>query len=49
MSTGLAIVGYGRMGRLIEELRRPEYGFDVAREIHRAKTICTMPASTGIR
>ncbi|HWZ23637.1 MAG TPA: dihydrodipicolinate reductase C-terminal domain-containing protein [Verrucomicrobiae bacterium] len=28
MSLGLAIVGYGKMGRLIEELG-PEYGFDV--------------------
>ena len=28
MSTGLAIVGYGKMGRLIEQLA-PEYGFDV--------------------
>jgi 4-hydroxy-tetrahydrodipicolinate reductase len=28
MTRGLAIVGYGKMGRLIEELA-PEYGFDV--------------------
>jgi len=28
MSTGLAIVGHGKMGRLIEQLA-PEYGFDV--------------------
>jgi 4-hydroxy-tetrahydrodipicolinate reductase len=28
MSMGLAIVGYGKMGRLIEQLA-PEYGFDV--------------------
>ena len=28
MSIGLAIVGYGKMGRLIEQLA-PEYGFDV--------------------
>ena len=28
MSRGLAIVGYGKMGRLIEQLA-PEYGFDV--------------------
>jgi len=28
MTLGLAIVGYGKMGRLIEELG-PEYGFDV--------------------
>jgi len=28
MSVGLAIVGYGKMGRLIEQLA-PEYGFDV--------------------
>jgi 4-hydroxy-tetrahydrodipicolinate reductase len=28
MSAGLAIVGYGKMGRLIEQLA-PEYGFDV--------------------
>jgi 4-hydroxy-tetrahydrodipicolinate reductase len=28
MSTGLAIVGYGKMGRLIEQLA-PEYGFEV--------------------
>jgi 4-hydroxy-tetrahydrodipicolinate reductase len=28
MSTGLAIVGYGKMGKLIERLA-PEYGFDV--------------------
>lgn len=28
MSTGLAIVGYGKMGRLIEQLA-PQYGFDV--------------------
>jgi 4-hydroxy-tetrahydrodipicolinate reductase len=28
MSLGLAIVGYGKMGRLIEQLA-PEYGFDV--------------------
>jgi hypothetical protein len=27
MSRGLAIVGYGKMGRLIEQLA-PEYGFD---------------------
>ena len=34
MSRGLAIVGYGKMGRLIEQLA-PEYGFDV-----RAKFTC---------
>src|SRR5438552_1984042 len=28
MSMGLAIVGYGKMGRLIEQLA-PEYGFEV--------------------
>jgi len=28
MSMGLAIVGYGKMGRLVEQLA-PEYGFDV--------------------
>jgi 4-hydroxy-tetrahydrodipicolinate reductase len=28
MSYGLAIVGYGKMGRLIEQLA-PEYGFEV--------------------
>ena len=28
MNMGLAIVGYGKMGRLIEQLA-PEYGFDV--------------------
>ena len=28
MSQGLAIVGYGKMGKLIERLA-PEYGFDV--------------------
>src|SRR2546430_16764508 len=28
MSVGLAIVGYGKMGRLIEQLA-PEYGFEV--------------------
>jgi len=38
MSTGLAIVGYGRMGRLIEELA-PEYGFDVRAKFTRENNL----------
>jgi hypothetical protein len=30
MRLGLAIVGYGKMGRLIEQLA-PEYGFDACK------------------
>ena len=33
MSLGLAIVGYGKMGRLIEQLA-PEYGFEVRAKFH---------------
>ena len=33
MSLGLAIVGYGKMGHLIEQLA-PEYGFDVRARFH---------------
>src|SRR5258708_30333039 len=38
MSTGLAIVGYGRMGHLIEELA-PEYGFDVRAKFTRENNL----------
>jgi len=38
MSRGLAIVGYGRMGRLIEELA-PEYGFDVRAKFTRGNNL----------
>ena len=34
MSMGLAIVGYGKMGRMIEQLA-PEYGFDVRAKFDR--------------
>lgn len=34
MSMGLAIVGYGKMGRLIEQLA-PEYGFEVRAKFNR--------------
>jgi 4-hydroxy-tetrahydrodipicolinate reductase len=33
MTLGLAIVGYGKMGRLIEQLA-PEYGFEVRAKFH---------------
>jgi 4-hydroxy-tetrahydrodipicolinate reductase len=33
MSLGLAIVGYGKMGRLIDQLA-PEYGFEVRAKFH---------------
>ena len=43
MSLGLAIVGYGKMGRLIEQFA-PEYGFDV-----RAKfNSCNNPHGVGL-
>ena len=38
MSGGLAIVGYGKMGRLIEQLA-PEYGFDVRAKFSRANNL----------
>jgi 4-hydroxy-tetrahydrodipicolinate reductase len=38
MSRGLAIVGYGKMGRLIEQLA-PEYGFDVRAKFSRANNL----------
>ena len=38
MSRGLAIVGHGRMGRLIEELA-PEYGFDVRAKFTRGNNL----------
>ncbi len=38
MSIGLAIVGYGKMGRLIEQLA-PEYGFDVRAKFTRANNL----------
>jgi 4-hydroxy-tetrahydrodipicolinate reductase len=38
MSLGLAIVGYGKMGRLIEELA-PEYGFDVRAKFTRENNL----------
>jgi 4-hydroxy-tetrahydrodipicolinate reductase len=38
MSRGLAIVGYGKMGRLIEQLA-PEYGFDVRAKFTRANNL----------
>ena len=38
MSIGLAIVGYGRMGRLIERLA-PEYGFDVRAKFTRENNL----------
>ena len=38
MSRGLAIVGCGKMGRLIEQLA-PEYGFDVRRKFTRANNL----------
>jgi 4-hydroxy-tetrahydrodipicolinate reductase len=38
MSRGLAIVGYGKMGRLIEQLA-PEYGFEVRAKFTRANNL----------
>jgi 4-hydroxy-tetrahydrodipicolinate reductase len=38
MSSGLAIVGYGKMGRLIEQLA-PEYGFDVRAKLTRENSL----------
>jgi 4-hydroxy-tetrahydrodipicolinate reductase len=38
MSRGLAIVGYGRMGRLIEQLA-PEYGFEVRAKFTRGNNL----------
>ena len=38
MSRGLAIVGCGKMGRLIEQLA-PEYGFDVRAKFTRANNL----------
>lgn len=38
MSLGLAIVGYGKMGRLIEQLA-PEYGFDVRAKFTRENNL----------
>jgi 4-hydroxy-tetrahydrodipicolinate reductase len=38
MSRGLAIVGYGKMGRLVEQLA-PEYGFDVRAKFTRANNL----------
>jgi 4-hydroxy-tetrahydrodipicolinate reductase len=38
MSRGLAIVGHGKMGRLIEQLA-PEYGFDVRAKFTRANNL----------
>ena len=38
MSSGLAIVGYGKMGRLIEQLA-PEYGFDVRAKFSRENNL----------
>jgi len=39
MSLGLAIVGYGKMGRLIEQLA-PEYGFDVRAKFDSKNNVC---------
>ena len=39
MSLGLAIVGHGKMGRLIEQLA-PEYGFDVRVKIESRNNSC---------
>jgi 4-hydroxy-tetrahydrodipicolinate reductase len=38
MSLGLAVVGYGKMGRLIEQLA-PEYGFDVRAKFTRENSL----------
>jgi 4-hydroxy-tetrahydrodipicolinate reductase len=38
MSLGLAIVGYGKMGRLIEQLA-PEYGFEVRAKFNRRNNV----------
>src|SRR5260370_7792076 len=38
MSMGLAIVGHGKMGRLIEQLA-PEYGFDVRAKFTRENNL----------
>jgi 4-hydroxy-tetrahydrodipicolinate reductase len=38
MSSGLAIVGYGKMGRLIEQIA-PEYGFDVRAKFTRGNNL----------
>jgi 4-hydroxy-tetrahydrodipicolinate reductase len=38
MSSGLAIVGYGKMGRLIEHIA-PEYGFDVRAKFTRGNNL----------
>ncbi len=38
MSPGLAIVGYGKMGRLIEQVA-PEYGFDVRAKFTRTNNL----------
>jgi 4-hydroxy-tetrahydrodipicolinate reductase len=39
MSLGLAIVGYGKMGRLIEQLA-PEYGFEVRAKFDSKNNVC---------
>jgi 4-hydroxy-tetrahydrodipicolinate reductase len=39
MTRGLAIVGYGNMGRLIEQLA-PEYGFEVRRRLSSSTNAC---------
>jgi 4-hydroxy-tetrahydrodipicolinate reductase len=39
MSRGLAIVGYGKMGRLIEQLA-PEYGFEVRAKFNSRENSC---------
>src|SRR5262249_38089505 len=39
MSQGLAIVGYGKMGRLIEQLA-PEYGFEVRAKFDSRNNCC---------
>ncbi|MCU1243097.1 MAG: dihydrodipicolinate reductase [Candidatus Acidoferrum typicum] len=39
MTRGLAIVGHGKMGRLIEQLA-PEYGFDVRLALGSARNAC---------
>jgi 4-hydroxy-tetrahydrodipicolinate reductase len=44
MSLGLAIIGYGKMGRLIAQLA-PEYGFDV-RATFSSATIASLSAAT---
>jgi 4-hydroxy-tetrahydrodipicolinate reductase len=46
MSRGLAIVGYGKMGRLIEQIA-PEYGFDVRAKFTRGNNLHVAGITNG--